>query len=201
MLNLKILLAEDVHMIRAALEALLEREPDFTVVAAVGRGDEVVPKARETSPDVAVLDVDLPGVDGITAGVRLRQIRPSCRVLMLTGLGRPGTVRRALDAQVSGFLLKDGPPDSLARAIRTVAAGQRAIHPQLALEAWEFPRNPLSVRELEVLRLAALGAEIARQLFISKGTVKNHLTAIVIKLHARNRVDAVRIATEAGWIT
>ncbi|MDG9704707.1 DNA-binding response regulator [Streptomyces sp. DH37] len=203
MLSVKILLAEDVHMVRGALVALLELEPDFEVVAAVDRGDRVVDAALEARPDVAVLDVDLPGVDGLTAAARLHERLPGCRTLILTSLGRPGTLRRALAAHVTGFLLKDAPSDQLAHAVRSVAQGQRVIDPQLALSAWDCPDNPLSPRELEVLRLAAQGAdaaEIAGSLYLSKGTVRNYLTTIVAKLNARNRIDAVRIAEEAGWI-
>lgn len=203
MLSVNILLAEDVHMIRGALVALLELEPDFHVIASVDRGDVIVPTALEVRPDVAVIDVDLPGIDGLTAAAELHARLPGCRTLILTSLGRPGTLRRALAAHVSGFLLKDAPPDRLAHAVRTVAAGQRVIDPQLALTAWDCPENPLSPRETEVLRLAAQGAdaaEVAGCLYLSKGTVRNYLTTIVAKLNARNRVDAIRIAEEAGWI-
>ena len=203
MLSVKILLAEDVHMVRGALVALLQLEPDLEVVAAVDRGDLIVKTALETRPDVAVIDIDLPGTDGLTAAAELHEQLPSCRTLILTSLGRPGTLRRALSAQVTGFLLKDSQPDQLARAVRSVAAGRRVVDPQLALTAWDSPENPLSPRELEVLRLAARGAEapeIAGCLYLSKGTVRNYLTAIVSKLGARNRIDAVRIAEEAGWI-
>lgn len=203
MLSVRILLAEDVHMIRGALVALLELEPDFEVVASVDRGDVIVQTALEVRPDVAVIDVDLPGIDGLTAAANLREKVPACRALILTSLGRPGTLRRAMAAQVSGFLLKDAPPDRLAQAVRAVAQGQRVVDPQLALSAWDSPSNPLSPRELEVLRLAAQGAdavEIAGCLYLSKGTVQNYLTTIVAKLNARNRIDAIRIAEEAGWI-
>ncbi|WP_031065880.1 response regulator transcription factor [Streptomyces sp. NRRL WC-3742] len=203
MLSTKILLAEDVQMIRGALVALLELEPDFEVVASVDRGDIIVKTALETRPDVAVIDIDLPGMDGLTAAAALRERLPSCRALILTSLGRPGTLRRAMAAHVCGFLLKDAPPEQLARSVRAVAQGQRVIDPQLAMSAWDAPANPLSPRELEVLRQAAHGAavtEIAASLYLSKGTVQNYLTAIVTKLNARNRVDAIRIAEDAGWI-
>ncbi|MCW7945678.1 MerR family transcriptional regulator [Streptomyces hygroscopicus] len=202
-MSLKILLAEDVHMIRGALVALLELEPDLEVVASVDRGDLIVEAALRTRPDVAVIDIDLPGTDGITAAAELHERLPSCRALILTSLGRPGTVRRALSAQVCGFLLKDAPPSQLAQSVRSVAAGQRVVDPQLALSAWEAVESPLSRRETEVLRLAALGgdaADIARALYLTKGTVRNYLTTVVSKLNARNRVDAIRIAQEAGWI-
>lgn len=203
MFTVRILLAEDVHMVRGALVALLELEPDLEVVASVDCGEAAVSKALELRPDVAVLDVDLAGTDGITAAAELRERLPECRSLILTSLGRPGTVRRAMAAQVSGFLLKDAPPDRLAQAVRAVAAGQRVVDPELALSAWTAAESPLSPRETQVLRLAAKGAEpeeIAEQLFLTKGTVRNYLTAIVDKLHARNRIDAVRIAEEAGWV-
>ncbi|KQX81097.1 MULTISPECIES: response regulator transcription factor [Streptomyces] len=203
MLSVRILLAEDVHMIRGALVALLQLEPDLHVVAAVDRGDTIVPTALTSRPDVAVIDIDLPGIDGLTAAAELHEQLPSCRTLILTSLGRPGTLRRALSAHVSGFLLKDSPPDQLALAVRSVATGRRVVDPQLALTAWDSPENPLSPRELEVLRLAARGAdaaEIAGCLYLSKGTVRNYLTAIVGKLGARNRIDAIRIAEDAGWL-
>ncbi|MFF1397833.1 DNA-binding response regulator [Streptomyces sp. NPDC058287] len=203
MLSVRILLAEDVHMIQGALVALLQLEPDLHVVSTVDRGDAIVAAALESKPDVAVIDIDLPGIDGLTAAAELHERLPSCRTLILTSLGRPGTLRRALSAQVSGFLLKDSPPSQLALAVRSVATGRRVVDPQLALSAWDSPENPLSPRELEVLRLAARGAEaaeIAGCLYLSKGTVRNYLTAIVGKLGARNRIDAIRIAEEAGWL-
>ncbi len=190
-------------MVRGALVALLQLEPDLHVVSTVDRGDTIVEAALACRPDVAVIDVDLPGIDGLTAAAELHERLPSCRTLILTTLGRPGTLRRALSAQVSGFLLKDSPPDQLALAVRSVASGRRVVDPQLALTAWDSPENPLSPRELEVLRLAARGAdaaEIAGCLYLSKGTVRNYLTAIVGKLGARNRIDAIRIAEEAGWL-
>jgi two-component system, NarL family, response regulator DesR len=202
-LSINILLAEDVHMIRGALVALLQLEPDLRVVASVERGDTIVSTALEVRPDVAVIDVDLPGMDGLTAAAELHEQLPSCRSLILTSLGKPGTLRRAMSAHVSGFLLKDSPPDQLASAVRSVARGGRVVDPQLALTAWDYPDNPLSRREMEVLRLAARGAdaaEIAGCLYLTKGTVRNYLTSVVGKLGARNRVDAIRIAEEAGWI-
>lgn len=203
MLELKVLIAEDVHMVRGALAALLTLEPDISVVAEVECGDMVVPTALKTKPDVAVIDIDMPRMDGLTAAQILHEKLPSCRTLILTGMGRPGTLRRALAVSVSGFLLKDAPADQLAAAVRGVAAGRRIVDPQLALSAWDIGENPLSGREIEVLHLASKGAEaeeIAATLHLSVGTVRNHLTKIVTKLNARNRVDAIRIATEAGWI-
>ncbi|MBU6533329.1 DNA-binding response regulator [Streptomyces sp. NPDC057245] len=200
---IRILLAEDMHMVRGALVALLALEGDLRVVAEVERGDVIVGRALECRPDVAVIDVDLPGMDGLSAAERLTQQLPSCRTLILTSLGRPGTLRKALAAQVGGFLLKDAPPDRLADAVRQVAAGRRVIDPQLALAAFDNGENPLSPREAEVLRLAADGAEaaeIAGKLFLSVGTVRNYLTTVVTKLNARNRVDAIRLARDNGWL-
>jgi len=200
---LKILLAEDVHMVRGALAALLDIEPDLTVVGQVSSGDEIVPAALRTRPDVAIIDVDLPVLDGLSAAQELHVKLPTCRTLILTGMGRPGTLRRALSVSVAGFLLKDSPYERLAQAVREVASGRRIVDPQLALTAWDIGEIPLSGREIQVLRLAAGGAEppeIAAAMHVSVGTVRNYLTKIVTKLNARNRVDAIRIATAAGWI-
>jgi two-component system response regulator DesR len=183
--------------------ALLELERDLCVVASVESGDAILPEALKCRPDVAIIDIDLPRVDGLTAAAMLHKKLPSCRTLILTSLGRPGTLRRALSAHVSGFLLKDAPPERLADAVRGVAAGRRVIDSELALAAWDSGENPLSQREIEVLRLASKGAEateIAADLHLSIGTVRNYLTTIVTKLNGRNRVDAIRIAEEAGWI-
>ncbi|HKB31572.1 MAG TPA: response regulator transcription factor [Streptosporangiaceae bacterium] len=203
LLSLKILLAEDVAMVRGALVALIELEPDLTVVADIERGDEIVPTALAHRPDVAIIDIDLPGLDGLAAAALLHEKLPSCRTLILTNLGRSGTLRRALAAHVSGYMLKDAPPDQLAAAIRNVAAGRRVIDAQLAVSAWDGGQSPLSPREHEVLRLAADGAEpgeIAATLHLTVGTVRNYLTTIVTKLNARNRVDAIRTAYDAGWL-
>ncbi|MEU4546548.1 response regulator transcription factor [Nonomuraea dietziae] len=201
---IRVLLAEDQHVIRGALVALLGLEQDLEVVAAVESGDEVVAAALAHRPDVAVLDIDMPGaIDGLEAAGELRTRLPGCRTLMLTAYGKPGHLRRALDAQVDGFVLKTVPPEELAAAIRKVAAGERVLDPSLAVTAWDLADNPLTPREADVLRMAADGAEateIATRLFLSAGTVRNYLTAIVAKLNARNRTDAARIAREAGWI-
>lgn len=198
-----VLLAEDMHMVRGALVALLNLEVDIKVIAEVESGDEIVPMSVRTRPDVAVIDIDLPGIDGLTAAAELHEQMPSCRTLILTSLGRPGNLRRALDAHVSGFILKDAPPAKLAQAIRSVRAGERVIDSHLALAAWDTGENPLTRREVEVLRLTANGAEaveIAARLFLSVGTVRNYLTTILAKLNARNKVDAIRIARDAGWL-
>jgi two-component system response regulator DesR len=200
---LRILLAEDVAMVRGALVALIQLEPDLKVVAAIANGADIVSTALALRPDVAVIDIDLPGMDGLAAAAQLRTEVPCCRTLILTNLGRAGMISRALGARVSGFMLKDSPPEELATAIRNVAMGLRVIDPQLALSAWDSGQNPLSTREQEVLRLTAGGAnpvEIASSLHLSVGTVRNYLTTIVTKLHARNRVDAVKTAYESGWL-
>lgn len=199
---IKVLLAEDMHMVRGALVALLALEPDIEVVAEVASGDEILPTARRVRPDVAVIDIDLPGMDGLTAAGELHEKLPECRTLILTSLGRPGTLRRALSARVGGFMLKDAPAAELADAIRGVAVGRRVVDSQLALAAWDSADCPLTAREVEVLRLAAEGedaVEIAARLYLSAGTVRNYLTTIVSKLNARNRVDAIRLAKNAGW--
>jgi two-component system, NarL family, response regulator DesR len=203
LLTLTILLAEDVAMVRGALVALIELEPDLKVVAAVENGTDIVASARRHQPDIAIIDIDLPGLDGLSAAAQLHEELPACKTIILTNLGRSGTLRRALAAHVSGYLLKDAPPEQLAMAIRNVAAGSRVIDPQLALSTWDGYQNPLSPRDHEVLRLAAEGlnpVEIAATLHLSVGTVRNYLTAIVTKLNARNRVDAIKTAYEAGWL-
>jgi two-component system response regulator DesR len=200
---IRVLLAEDMHMVRGALVALLVLEPDIDVVAEVAFGTEILPAAMEHRPDVAVIDIDLPGLDGISAAVDLHEQLPACRTLILTSLGRPGTLRRALAARVNGFILKDAPAEKLANAIREVSVGRRVIDGELALAAWDTEECPLTSRELEVLRMTESGADavdIAARLFLSAGTVRNYLTTIVTKLNARNRVDAIRIARDAGWM-
>ncbi|MET1075457.1 MAG: response regulator transcription factor [Umezawaea sp.] len=200
---IRVLLAEDVQMVRGALVALLNLEPDMEVVASVANGDEIIPAVGLNKPDVAVLDIDLPGMDGLSAAMQIHEVAPSTRTLILTSLGRPGTLRRALTARVNGFILKDAPINQLADAIRGVSVGRRVIDSQLALTAWDGDECPLTPRELEVLRLAADGAdamEIAGSLYLSVGTIRNYLTTVTMKLEARNRIDAVRIARKAGWL-
>jgi two-component system response regulator DesR len=200
---IRVLLAEDMHMVRGALVALLNLETDIKVVAEVAAGDQILPMAKSVQPDVAIIDIDLPGKDGLSAAVEIHENLPDCHTLILTSLGRPGTVRRALDAKVSGFLLKDAPSDKLANAVRSVAVGRRYIDSELALAAWETDDCPLTPREIEILSLAAGGrnvADIAAELFLSPGTVRNYLAAVVTKLNATNRVHAIRIATEAEWL-
>lgn len=200
---IRVLVAEDMRILRDTLVSVLNLEDDIEVVAEVGTGEGVLPAALGHSPDLAVLDIDMPGVDGLTAAAQLHEQIPDCHVVILTVLGRPGTLRRALAAHVSGFLVKDAPADELIDALRRVAAGERVIDPQLALATLETADSPLSPREADVLRRYAAGAgpaEIAANLFLSYGTVRNYLASAVTKLGGRNRVDAVRIAAEAGWL-
>ncbi|MGH3468026.1 MAG: response regulator transcription factor [Thermocrispum sp.] len=200
---IKVLLAEDMHMVRGALVALLNLEPDIEVVAQVESGNHILPAVAAKQPDIAVIDIDLPDKDGLTAAAEIYASPHSCRTLILTSLNRPGAVRRALDAKVNGFMLKDAPADRLANAVRQIAAGRRVIDSDLALTAWDSMECPLTQRELEILRLVSRGAdvtEIAAHLFLSAGTVRNYLTSAVTKLNARNRLDAIRLAQESGWL-
>ena len=200
---IRVLVAEDMRILRDTLAAVLSMEDDIDVVAQVADGDAIIPAALAQRPDVAVVDIDLPGTDGLTAAAALQEQCPGCRVLILTVLGQPGNLRRALAAGVAGFLPKETPADELIDAVRKVTVGEKVIDPQLAVRALEAPGNPLSPRETDVLRRLAGGAgpaEIAAEMFLSYGTVRNYLASAVTKLGARNRVDAVRIASEAGWL-
>jgi two-component system response regulator DesR len=200
---IRVLVAEDVRILRETLVTVLGLEADIEVVADVAAGDRIVTVALENRPDVAVLDIDLPGMDGLTAAAELHTRLPACRVLILTGLGRPGNLRRAVAARVAGFLVKDAPSQELIDAVRRIAAGGRVIDPQLALAALEVSDNPLSPREAEVLKRHAAGTDpvqIAAEMFLSYGTVRNYLASAVTKLGARNRVDAARIAADSGWL-
>jgi len=200
---IRVLLAEDQSMVRGALAALLDLEGDIEVVAQVARGDEVVPAALTARPDVALLDIEMPGLDGLAAAAQPRTAMPATNVIMVTTFGRPGYLRRAMDAGASGFLMKDAPASELAGAIRRVAAGQRVVDPALAVAALSEGGNPLSEREREVLVAAReLGtiAEIADRLSLSEGTVRNHLSAAIQKVGARNRAEAARMADEKGWL-
>ena len=190
-------------MVRGALAALLSLEDDIEVVAEVARGDEVLVRALATRPDVALLDIEMPGSDGITAAAVLHEQLPSCRVLMLTTFGRPGYLRRAMESKAVGFLVKDAPPQQLAGAIRRAMAGERVIDPALAAAALSAGPSPLTERERQLLRLAASGAsaaEIARAAFLSEGTVRNYLSSAIQKLEARSTADAARIADANGWL-
>jgi two-component system response regulator DesR len=200
---IRILLAEDQGMVRGALATLLDLEPDIEVVAQVAGGDQVVAEARRTGPDIALLDIEMPGLDGLSAAAALRTAVPACRVLILTTFGRPGYLRRAIDAGVSGFLVKDGPVEDLAHAIRRVLAGERVIDPKLALAALATGTSPLSPRERDVLGAATDGStatDIASRLHLSEGTVRNYLSSAIQKTGARNRLEAARVATDNGWL-
>ncbi|MEV0586500.1 response regulator transcription factor [Nonomuraea sp. NPDC050310] len=200
---IRTLLAEDMDLIRGAIVALLATEPDIEVVAEVDRGDEVLAAARACKPDVAVLDLAMPGMDGLSAAKELHEELPGCKVLILTGIGTPGSLKRALDAQVRGFLAKDAPPSELADTIRKIAGGGTVVDSTLAIAAMTSPETPLTARELDVLGAAAEGSsipEIAASLFLAEGTVRNYLGRTRTKLGARSGIDAIRIARESGWI-
>ncbi len=200
---IRVLLAEDQAMVRGALSALLGLEEDIEVVAEVGRGDEVVAAARTTRPDVALLDIEMPGGGGLHAAQALAQCLPSCRVVILTTFGRSGYLRRAIESGAVGFLLKDAPADDLPVAIRRVMQGERMVDPELALAALSEGSNPLTNREREVLSAALFGAslaDIAAHLFLSEGTVRNHLSIAIQKLGAQNRMEAARLAEQKGWL-
>ena len=200
---IRVLLAEDQAMVRGALVSLLGLEADIEVVADVGRGDAVLATARSAAPDVALLDIGLPGVDGLAVAELLRAELPGVRVLMLTTFNRPGYLRRAMEAGAAGFLLKDAPAAELARAIRAAHAGQRVVDPGLAAAALSQGENPLTAREQEVLEQARRHgtiAELAAALHLSPGTTRNHLSAIMQKLDAHSRIEAIRVAEERGWL-
>jgi two-component system response regulator DesR len=200
---IRVLLAEDQAMIREALAALLSFEDDMEVVAQVGRGDEVARAALEAKPDVALLDIEMPGMDGLTAAAELRRHSPGTRIVILTTFGRPGYLRRAMESGVSGFIVKDSPAGKLAQTIRKVLDGQRVIDPDLAAAALAEGSSPLTPRERDVLAAATEGAtiaEIAGKLYLSEGTVRNYLSACIQKSGARNRAEALRIARERGWL-
>ena len=200
---IRVLLAEDQAMVRGALAALLELEGDIAIVAQVGRADEVVGQALATLPDVALLDIEMPGGDGLGAAAHLRQTLPACRVIILTTFGRPGYLRRALESGAVGFLLKDAPATQLATAIRRAVAGERIVDPALASAALSEGNNPLTERERETLAAASHGAsisEIAAALVLSEGTVRNYLSTAIQKLGAQNRVEAAHIAEQKGWL-
>jgi two-component system response regulator DesR len=200
---IRVLLAEDQEMVRGALAALLGLEGDIEVVAQVGRGDEVVEAALAAHPDAALLDIEMPGIDGLEAAKALHEALPGCKVLILTTFGRPGYLARAMRAGVSGFLVKDAPAEQLATAIRRALAGASVIDPALAASALAAGPNPLTDRERDVLEAAAGGAtvaDIAACLFLSEGTVRNYLSTAIAKTGTRNRVEAARLARERGWL-
>ncbi|WP_181274359.1 response regulator transcription factor [Brevibacterium oceani] len=198
-----LLIADDQRMVREALAALLGMEADLEVVAQCARGDEVLPAVRESRPDVALLDVDMPGPDGLEVAATLNEEFPQVKVIIVTTYGRPGWVKRAMDAEVDGFMVKDAPVEHLAEGIRRVMSGLRVIDPELVVESSMHGASPLTERETDVLRAAADGAsvdEVASILFLSAGTVRNRLSAAIGKTNARNRADAARIARDNGWL-
>ena len=202
-MTIRVMIAEDQTMVRGALAALLSLEEDIEVVAEASRGDEVVPAALDAMPDVALLDIEMPGGDGLSAAAALKERLPSCRVLILTTFGRAGYLRRAMESGALGFLLKDAPSSELATAIRRVMAGERVVDPGLAVAALSEGESPLTEREREVLSASANGAtieEVARKLYLSEGTVRNYLSTAIKKLGARNRVEAARLADRKGWL-
>jgi two-component system response regulator DesR len=201
--KIRVLLAEDQAMVRGALAALLRLEPDLDVVAEVSEGNEVLPAALKSQPDVALLDIEMAGGDGLSAAQVLSKNLPSCRTVILTTFGRSGYLRRAMASGAVGFLLKDAPADQLAIAIRRVMAGERVVDPELALSALSDGDNPLTARERDVLRASLEGvsiADIALQLYLSEGTVRNHLSTAIQKLNAHNRMEAAHLSKEKGWL-
>ena len=199
----RLLIADDQALVRGALAALLDLESDLQVVAEVGRGDHVVAACRANAVDVAVLDVEMPGIDGIEAAAEVKSQLPGVRVLIVTTFGRPGFLRRALAAGVDGFVVKDTPARQLADAVRRVHQGLRVVDPLLAADSLAVGESPLTPRETEVLRCSVGGATvatIARQLTLSEGTVRNHLSGAIGKTGAATRAEAARIAQDNGWL-
>ncbi|RGA05308.1 DNA-binding response regulator [Microbispora triticiradicis] len=200
---IRVLLADYQALVRGALAAMLALEPDIEVVAQVGSGEEVVDAARRSRPDVALLDVQMPGRDGLAVTADLRAALPSCRVVICTTFGRPGYFARAMENGASGFVVKDAPPEHLVDTVRRVHAGLRVVDPALAAESLASGSSPLTARERDVLRAARQGgtvAEIARSLHLSAGTVRNHLSAAIGKTGASTRAEAALIADEHGWL-
>jgi two-component system response regulator DesR len=200
---IRVLIADDQELVRTGFRVILEAEGDIEVVAEADRGDKVVPRALACNPDVAVIDIEMPGIDGLDAAALLHAALPGCTMLMLTTFGRPGYLARAMRAGVRGFLVKDAPAAELATAIRRVLRGGRVIDPGLAAAALTTGPNPLTTRECAVLRAAAQGdtvADIAAALSLSEGTVRNYLSTAIAKTGARNRVEAARLAAERGWL-
>ncbi|GEK87958.1 DNA-binding response regulator [Microbacterium aerolatum] len=201
--QIRIVIVDDQAMLRGAIAALLELEDDLAVVGVAGDGEEAVRVVAESTPDVCLMDIQMPGMDGIAATQAVRAASPGTRVLIVTTFARPGYLRAALDAGASGFVVKDAPAEQLAEAVRRVHAGLRVVDPALAEASLFEGANPLSEREQQVLRLAADGrsaAAIAAEVFLSAGTVRNNLSAAIGKVGASNRAQAVRIAQDKGWI-
>ena len=200
---IRLVIADDQALVRGALAAMLGLQSDLQVVAQVGDGASAVAEAIRTHADVALLDVQMPGMDGLTAAAELHEKAPSCRVVVCTTFGRPGYLARAMAAGAAGFVVKDAPPEQLADAVRRVHAGLRVVDPVLAAESLVSGRSPLTPREHEVLLNCADGAtvaEVAARVNLSHGTVRNHLSSAIGKTGARTRADAVRVAQESGWL-
>lgn len=200
---IRVLLAEDQGMMRGALALLLSMEEDIEIVAQVASGDDVLPAAVATRPDVALLDIEMPGQSGLAAARLLREYYPDCKIVIVTTFGRPGYLREAMDAGVSGFVVKDGPVDQLAGIIRRVLAGDRVVDPTLAVAALASGPNPLTERERDVLAAALDGSpvgEIASRLHLSKSTVRNYLSSAIQKTSTRNRIEAAQLARDRGWL-
>jgi two-component system response regulator DesR len=200
---IRVLLADDQALVRGALAAMLGLEQDIEVVAQVSSGEEVLAAARASSPDVALLDVQMPGKDGITAAAELHRAIPACRIVVCTTFGRPGYLSRAMAAGAVGFVVKDAPPEQLVDAVRRVHAGLRVVDPALAAESLATGQSPLTDRERDVLRVASDGgtiADVARMLSLSQGTVRNHLSSAIGKTGARTRAEAARVAEDHGWL-
>ena len=200
---IRILLADDQALIRGAFAALIGLEPDMAVVAQIGDGAEIVAAALHSRPDVALLDVQMPGLDGLSAAAALGRQLPGCRVIVLTTFGRAGYLRRAMESGALGFMVKDTPVEQLVDAVRRVHQGLRVVDPELAAQSLAVGPSPLTAKETEVLQAAAAGgttAQIAKTLFLSEGTVRNHISAVIGKLGVTHRAEAVRTASDNGWI-
>jgi len=200
---IRLVLADDQQLVRTALAALLDLEDDLEVVGQAGRGDELVDVVRDAEPDVALVDIEMPGLDGLSAAAVLAEQSPGTKVLVLTTFGRPGYLRRAMEAGALGFVVKDAPADQLVDAVRRVARGERVVDPALAAESLAQGNSPLTGRERDVLVAARDGStvsDIASTLYLSEGTVRNYLSSAIAKTGTRNRAEALRVADDQGWL-
>ncbi|OAP86178.1 DNA-binding response regulator [Peptidiphaga gingivicola] len=202
-MTIRIVVADDQALVRGAIAMMLDLEEDIEVVAQAGNGREAIEAVACGDVDVVLADVEMPVMDGIAAASRIRKEHPDVKILMVTTFGRPGYLRRAMEAGASGFVVKDAPSDSLASAVRKVMAGQRVVDPDLAAESLAASSNPLTEREQDVLRATSGGgttADVSRSLFLSQGTVRNYLSSAIHKTGARTRAEAVVIARDNGWL-
>lgn len=200
---IKIILAEDQVLVSGALVALLKLEGDIDVLGQAKNGKEALEMCQRLQPDVVITDIEMPLMTGLELAAEIAELKLASKVIVLTTFARAGYLRRAMASGVRGYMLKDAPAEDLAKAIRTVHAGGRAIAPELALESWGGQQDPLTERERQVLRLAGTGsssAEIAKLMHLSEGTVRNYLSESISKLHAKNRVEAYRLARDEGWL-